>query len=76
MTNMTKIENRDILINVKRAAKNKGIPIENLSQELGKTKSYISSAFSKSKGLVSLELILGISDKLDVDINQLLEKRD
>jgi transcriptional regulator with XRE-family HTH domain len=66
------LTNEAIKQNIQDLAAEKGLTLEELSVRMGKTKSYLSSAFSKSKKLVSLEILKKAAGCLDTTVCRLL----
>jgi transcriptional regulator with XRE-family HTH domain len=58
--------------NIQRIAAEQDITLEELSVKIGKTKSYISSAFSKNKKLISLEILKSIAKALGTTVCEIL----
>jgi hypothetical protein len=71
-----RVTNRDILRNIKIVAKNKSKNLEKISVGIGKKKNYLSSTISKKKKLVSLEILLDVSNFLGCELMELLHTKN
>lgn len=64
--------NKTILANIKRLAKKRGKTLSSLSLELGRSTHYLSVTLTQKKKLVSLELLLSLSELLSCNIMDLI----
>lgn len=69
---MPKVQNRDILRNIKMIGKDRGKSLKDISLELDRHKNFLSTTISKKKTLISLDLLLDIAQILNCDIAELL----
>ena len=69
---MGRLDNRDILRNIKTIAKDRGMSLKAVSLKLERHENFISTTISKKKGLISLELLLAIAEVLECDMSELL----
>jgi transcriptional regulator with XRE-family HTH domain len=67
------LTNRMIYANIKYLAKERKMTLTKISNDMGKSDSYLSATFSKKENLVSLELVLEVASILQCRLEELIK---